>query len=109
MQLDRVVHEPVRLRIMSILSGVETADFNFLLNTLSLTKGNLSSHMDRLEQTGYVEIIKEFNGKIPHTDYKLTGAGQTALSEYWHTIDEIRNSRPRMERGQVKAITQIAR
>lgn len=90
MEIDRVIHEPARLRIMMILSGVDEADFNFMLSTLGMTKGNLSSHMDRLEQTGYVKIIKSFNGKIPNTCYHLTGTGKEALSEYWKALDEIR-------------------
>ena len=65
--LDRAIHEPARLRILMILSGVDLADFNFLLSTLGLSKGNLSSHVDRLESAGYVEVRKSFNGKIPHT------------------------------------------
>lgn len=92
MKLDKVIHEPARLRIMMILSGLDDADFNFLLSTLGMTKGNLSSHMVRLEQTGYVNILKSFNGKIPHTGYRLTKAGRAALSKYWRTLDEIRNS-----------------
>ena len=90
MEIDRVIHEPARLRIMMILSGVDEADFNFMLSTLGMTKGNLSSHMDRLEQTGYVRIIKSFNGKIPNTSYHLTGTGRDALSKYWKALDEIR-------------------
>jgi len=88
--LDRTIHEPARLRIVTILSGVDAADFNFLLGTLGLTKGNLSSHMDRLEKAGYVEIIKSFKGKIPHTQFRLTQAGRDALAEYWIGLDQIR-------------------
>jgi DNA-binding transcriptional ArsR family regulator len=89
-ELDRVIHEPVRLRIMAILSGVDRADFKFMLSTLGLSKGNLASHMDRLEQAGYVEIQKSFNGKMPHTEYCLTDAGKTALAKYWAELDAIR-------------------
>ncbi|MCK5595244.1 transcriptional regulator [bacterium] len=92
MEIDKIIHEPARLRIMMILSGVDEVDFSFLLSTLEMTKGNLSSHMDRLEQAGYVEIFKNFNGKIPHTVYRLTKTGKTALSKYWKSIDEIRKS-----------------
>ncbi|MDP6468470.1 MAG: transcriptional regulator [Pirellulaceae bacterium] len=88
--LDRIIHEPVRLRIMMVLSGVDLADFKFLLSTLSLTKGNLSSHMEKLERAGYVEVRKVFNGKIPHTDYGLTKAGRRALTKHWLTLDKIR-------------------
>ena len=88
--LDRTIHEPARLRIVTILSGVDAADFSFLLETLGLTKGNLSSHMDRLEKAGYVEIIKSFKGKIPHTEFRLTKDGREALAAYWAGLDAIR-------------------
>lgn len=90
--LDRVIHEPARLRVATILAGVEWADFAFLLSVLKLTKGNLSSHMDRMEKAGYVEVRKAFNGKIPHTDYRLTEQGKNALDGYWAELDRIRNT-----------------
>ncbi len=89
-ELDRIIHEPTRLRLLMILSGVDIADFNFLKSTLGLTKGNISSHFERLERAGYVEIIKSFNGKIPHTEYKLTKEGREGLAQYWASLDEIR-------------------
>ena len=91
-ELDPHVHQPTRLRILMLLSGVESADFVFLLTTLGLTKGNLSSHMSRLEQAGYVEVAKSFDGKIPHTSYRLTARGRSSLNGYWRAIDEIRRS-----------------
>lgn len=89
-ELDRTIHEPARLRILTILSGVDVADFNFLLNTLGLTKGNLSSHMDKLEKSGFVEILKTFNDRIPHTEFRLTPDGRAALDSYWSSLDAIR-------------------
>ncbi len=88
--LDRTIHEPARLRILTVLSGVDEADFNFLLNTLGLTKGNLSSHMDRLEKAGFVNVVKSFNGRIPHTDFSITEEGTRALKKYWEELDAIR-------------------
>jgi len=73
-----------------LLSGVDSADFSFLLNTLGLTKGNLSSHMGRLEEAGYVEVTKSFNGKVPNTAYSLTRSGRSSLEGYWRAIDGIR-------------------
>jgi len=73
-----------------ILSGIDVADFTFMCTTLGLTKGNLSSHMDRLEKAGYVEVHKSFNGKVPHTDYNLTKAGREKLAEYWTGLEAIR-------------------
>ncbi len=90
--LDRVIHEPVRLRIMAILSGVDVADFKFMLTTLGLSKGNLSSHVDRLESAGYVRVKKGFNGKVTHTDYCLTKKGRSALAAYWAALEKIRMS-----------------
>ena len=75
---------------MMILSGVDEADFKFVLSATGTTKGNLSSHADRLEQAGYLKITKSFNGKIPNTRYRLTRAGKSALSKYWTVIDEMR-------------------
>lgn len=90
-ELDRLIHEPARLLIVTALSGVPTADFNFLLSMLGLTKGNLSFHMHQLERGGYVEVIKGFNGKVPHTAYRLTEKGRAALEQYWSALDQIRN------------------
>ncbi|HOZ45456.1 MAG TPA: transcriptional regulator [Candidatus Hydrogenedentes bacterium] len=90
MELDRIIHEPARLRILTILSGLDVADFAFLCTTLGLTKGNLSSHMDRLEKAGYIEVRKSFNGKIPHTDYRLTQDGREQLAAYWAGLEAIR-------------------
>ena len=93
-ELDPNVHQPARLRILMLLSGVDSADFTFLLTTLGLTKGNLSSHMSRLEAARYVEIAKSFQGKMPNTSYSLTPLGRSRLAEYWRAIDEIRAASP---------------
>lgn len=92
MEFDKTIHEPARLRIMMILSGVEQADFNFLLTSLNLTRGNLSRHMEKLESTGYISVKKTFEGKIPHTSYQITPQGSTALAHYWKTLDAVRQS-----------------
>lgn len=100
-EVDRVIHEPARLRILTILTGVDVADFNFLLMALGLTKGNLSSHMDKLEKAGYVDIKKGFNGRIPHTEFSVNAAGRAALEQYWQELDAIRTMRevPAAEAG----------
>ena len=92
MELDRIVHEPARLRIMMILSGIDEADFNFLLSTLALTRGNLSRHMEKLELAGYVRVNKNFKGRIPHTSYQLIKKGFRALTQYWEELDIIRGT-----------------
>ena len=73
-----------------MLSGVELADFSFLIATLGLTKGNLSAHMDRLEREGYVRVEKRFEGKVSRTEYRLTRMGKQALDAYWQEIESIR-------------------
>lgn len=93
-ELDPNVHQPTRLRVLMLLSGVDSADFTFLLNTLGLTKGNLSSHMTRLEEVGYVAISKTFRDKLPNTSYSLTTKGRTGLAKYWRALDEIRTRPP---------------
>jgi DNA-binding MarR family transcriptional regulator len=75
---------------MTLLSAVESADFNFLLNTLGLSRGNLSCHIDRLDKASYIEVSKGYNGKLPHTEYKLTDKGRHAITHYWAQIDHIR-------------------
>ena len=91
--IDRTIHEPARLRILTILSGLDLSDFTFLLETLGLTKGNLSSHMDRLEKAGFVEVIKSFRGRMPHTEFRITKDGREALAGYWESLDAIRGLR----------------
>jgi len=80
--LDRLIHEPARLAIMSILFAAEEADFLFLLREAGLTKGNLSAHLTRLEEAGYVKIEKTFRGKLPQTICRLTPAGREAFEGY---------------------------
>lgn len=85
-ELDRLIHEPARLLIVTILSSVESADFLFLQRETGLTKGNLSAHLSKLEDAGYVEIQKTFKGKLPLTVCKLTVAGTNAVAQYRHQL-----------------------
>jgi DNA-binding transcriptional ArsR family regulator len=80
--LDRLIHEPARLLIITILSSVVSADFLFLQRETGLTKGNLSAHLSKLEEAGYVQIEKTFKGKLPLTVCKITVTGQKALKVY---------------------------
>ncbi len=84
--LDRVVHEPARLAVLVLLALVERADFVYLLDETGLSKGNLSSHMAKLEEHGYVMVEKAFVGKIPRTVYALTKSGSEALDEHRRSI-----------------------
>jgi DNA-binding MarR family transcriptional regulator len=80
--VDRLVHEPARLMIITILYAVESADFLFLQRETGLTKGNLSSHLAKLEEAGYIEIEKTYHGKIPLTICRLTPTGRQAFERY---------------------------
>lgn len=80
--IDRLIHEPVRLLLMAQLYVVENADFLYLMNQLGLTFGNLSSHMSKLEEAGYIEVEKEFVDKKPVTRLSLTGSGRAAFEDY---------------------------
>jgi DNA-binding MarR family transcriptional regulator len=88
--IDREIHEPARLGIMTLLSSADWTDFASMCVMLRLTRGNLSSHIARLERRGYVQIKKSIVGKIPHTEYRLTRSGRHALNGYWSAIDAIR-------------------
>ena len=80
--VDRVIHEPARMLIVTMLYTVEKVDFLFLLNETGLTKGNLSAHLAKLENAGYVAIEKGFRGKIPQTLISLTPEGRAAFESY---------------------------
>jgi DNA-binding transcriptional ArsR family regulator len=82
LDVDRLIHEPARLIILSILYALESADFLYLLGESGLRKGNLSSHLTRLEQAEYITIEKTYRGKTPMTICQLTGAGQVAFETY---------------------------
>ncbi len=82
LDLDRVVHEPARLAILTVLSAAEEVQFKFLEEVLGLTKGNLSSHVSKLEEAGYLTVSKEFAGKLPVTSYRITARGRKALEAY---------------------------
>jgi len=80
--LDRIIHERVRLAIVSALAVNPVLSFNDLKTLLRITDGNLSVHARRLEEAGYVECLKSFEGRMPRTEFKLTAAGRRALQRY---------------------------
>lgn len=80
--LDRVIHEPARLMIMTVLYAVTEADFLYLQRECGLTQGNLSSHLAKLEEANYVVINKTFKGKYPLTICSLTKIGRQAFDDY---------------------------
>jgi DNA-binding transcriptional ArsR family regulator len=87
-QIDKVIHEPARLAIMAILSSCESADFSYLAHATQLTHGNLSGHLRRLEEAGYLVVHKGYNGRIPQTTYSLKPKGVKAFTTYWEGLKE---------------------
>jgi DNA-binding MarR family transcriptional regulator len=81
-EIDPVIHEPARLLILAHLYVIKSADFIFLLRQTGLTRGNLSSHMSKLEDAGYISVKKEFVDKIPRTLLSLTPKGRKAFQTY---------------------------
>src|SRR6516164_2610580 len=81
-KLDRLIHERLRLGILSALSVNDSLTFNELKKLLETTDGNLSVHARKLEEAGYLSCTKSFEGRMPRSDYKLTAAGRRALERY---------------------------
>lgn len=81
-KLDRLVHNPGRQAILAVLVGCEWADFTYLERATALNKGTLSKHLSVLEEAGYIEILKQFKGKLPNTRARLTPAGRKAFKNY---------------------------
>lgn len=89
--LNRLVHDPARLAILTALSACESADFLFLHRLTGLTRGNLSSHLAKLEAAGLVRIEKEFVGKKPNTFVSLTNEGRDAIETHWRRLERLRS------------------
>jgi len=87
--IDPLIHEAARLQLMVVLCECQVADFNFLLGVTKLTRGNLSSHLSKLIAAGYVQEKKEFIARIPHTEYRLTSAGNKAYKEYLEAFKKL--------------------
>ena len=90
--LDRLIHDPARLSILTALSACERADFLFLQRLTGLTKGNLSSHLSKLEEARYVEIEKRFVEKKTQTLVSLSNTGRQAIESYWNDMEQLRDS-----------------
>jgi DNA-binding MarR family transcriptional regulator len=87
--VDRIIHEPARLMIAALLYAAAQADFLYLLNETGLTRGNLSSHLTKLEEAGYIKIEKTFRGKMPQTLCSLTDTGHSAFEAYRKQLGQI--------------------
>jgi DNA-binding MarR family transcriptional regulator len=92
--LDQVIHAPARLTVLTYLYVVESVDFLFLKNITGLTWGNLSSHLSKLEEAGYVAVEKEFRGKKPHTMLHLTDEGRAAFRAYKQRLQQVLDDLP---------------
>lgn len=90
--LDPILHSQVRLAIMSILIGVKNAEFNYLLDNIKTTKGNLSFQMNKLKEVGYIEVKKSYKGNYPLTTCVITEKGLNAYEIYVNSIDEYFNN-----------------
>jgi DNA-binding HxlR family transcriptional regulator len=88
-ELDRVIHERVRLAIVSALASAQSLSFNELKDLLDITDGNLSVHARRLEEAGFVACEKSFVDRVPRTEYQLTAAGRRALDEYLDHMESL--------------------
>ncbi len=86
LDLDRVIHEPARLAILTVLSAANEVDFRFLEESVGLTPGNLSSHAGKLEAAGYLSVRKWFRDRLPVTSYRITDEGRRALAGYWKAL-----------------------
>jgi DNA-binding MarR family transcriptional regulator len=93
-EIDRLIHEPARLMISAYLYVVESADFLFIMRQTGLTKGNLSSHLSKLEAAGYIIIHKEFVNKIPRTFLSLSKKGRDAFDEYQRQMKQFLKELP---------------
>jgi len=85
--LDPVIHSQVRLAVLSLLIAVKRADFNHLKEATETTDGNLSTHLTRLEEAGYIHVVKSFSGKKPVTTCSLTEKGRTAFASYLKALE----------------------
>ena len=92
--VDRLIHEPARLAMMALLYVVECADFTFLMNQTGLSWGNLSAHMSKLEESGYLEVEKSFEGRRPNTNLRLTDTGRSAFERYRSRMKQMLDGLP---------------
>ena len=92
--IDQVIHAPARLMVLTYLYVVESADFIFLKQMTGMTWGNLSTHLTKLEEAGYVTIEKGFKGKKPHTMVRLTTQGRDAFRDYKKSMQQVLDDLP---------------
>lgn len=88
-EINRLIHEPARFSVMALLYMVDSADFLFLKNQTDLSWGNLSAHLSKLEEAGYIEVEKSFKGKRPNTALHLTADGRQAFQAYLANMQQL--------------------
>lgn len=98
--LDRLVHEPARLAILTALSACRSCDFVFLQSLTAISKGNLSNHLIKLQDAGLIDVEKGFRGRVPRTTLRLTPHGRVAIDRHWARLEDLRAAaavwRPRL-------------
>ena len=90
--LDKTIHEPARLAILTALSACHSAQFQYLLALTGLTQGNLSMHLSKLEERGLITIEKGYSGKYPSTSVHLTDAGDKAVTRHWKQLESLKEA-----------------
>ena len=90
-ELNKLIHEPARLSILTALAACVKADFTFLQRLTGLSKGNLSSHLSKLESAGLIHITKTYDEKKPITYLRLTKDGKQLIENHWKNLDTLRN------------------
>lgn len=91
-EVDRLVHEPARLAVLTALSACESADFVFLQRLTALQAGNLSQHLAKLAEAGFIALSKGFNGSYPQTTAQITDEGRRAIDDHWKRLDAVRKA-----------------
>lgn len=92
--INQVVHAPARLMVLAYLYVVDSADYVFLMRLTGLTWGNLATHLNKLEEAGYITIEKRFEGKKPHSTLRLTPQGRSAFKAYKHSMQQVLDDLP---------------
>ncbi len=98
--LDRLVHEPARLSIMTALSAVQSADFTFLQRITGLSMGNLSNHLSKLEEGGMIQIIKGYANNRPNTTINITLLGKQTIDNHWQQLQVFYEESKKLKKGE---------
>ena len=91
LDIDPLIHAPIRLAVLSILVTIQNANFSFLKESINTTDGNLSTHLTKLEEAGYIKIVKTYKGKKPQTICSITDRGRDAFNRYIDNLEKIIN------------------